>query len=93
MHSLRSQFRQINIAVFSLLILFCILAAPDRQWAKATAVAQCQMITINPATLPDGDVGMSYSQNLSATGGQRPYNYSLTTGALPPGLSFSLDKA
>ncbi len=89
MHSLRSQFRQIYIAVFSLLILFCILAAPDRQWAKATAVAQCQMITINPATLPDGDVGMLYSQNLSATGGQRPYTYSLTTGALPPGLSLS----
>src|SRR5262245_21897073 len=88
MHSFRSPLRQINIALFSLLILVCITAAPDRQWAKATA-AQCQPITIIPPNLPDGAVGAAYSQNLSTIGGNRPYTFSLLSGALPTGLSLA----
>src|SRR5215510_10198266 len=89
MHSLRSKFRQFKIALFSILILFCILAAPDRQLAMATTAAQCPPITITPPPLPDGAVGAAYSQNLSTIGGNRPYTFSLLSGALPPGLSLA----
>ncbi|SDQ35237.1 putative Ig domain-containing protein [Pseudoxanthomonas sp. CF125] len=46
-------------------------------------------IAINPSTLPDGAVGTPYSQALAATGGVGPYSYSLLSGALPVGMSFS----
>lgn len=46
-------------------------------------------IAINPSTLPDGAVGISYTQALAATGGVGPYSYSLLSGALPIGMSFS----
>src|SRR5262245_49120880 len=89
MHSLRSQYRRIKIALLSILILFCILAAPDRQLAMATTAAQCPPITITPPNLPDGAVAAAYSQNLSAIGANRPYTFSLLSGALPPGLSLA----
>jgi Divergent InlB B-repeat domain/Putative Ig domain len=53
-------------------------------------------ITINPAvtlaiTVPGptakaGTLGQFYFQNLFASGGRTPYNWSITGGALPPGL-------
>ncbi|WP_224981667.1 alkaline phosphatase family protein [Geomonas agri] len=41
--------------------------------------------TISP--LPSGTVGVYYSRNLEATGGEIPYIWSLVSGSLPPGLS------
>jgi len=53
-------------------------------------------LTISPATLairttslPNGQVGVAYSGRLTATGGTTPYTWSLTTGALPAGLSLN----
>jgi len=43
---------------------------------------------LNQSPLPDGEVGVIYSQVLSAIGGAPPYTWSVT-GALPPGLTFS----
>ena len=42
------------------------------------------------ATLPDAEVGVAYSDDVSslATGGKAPFKFS-TTGALPPGLTLS----
>jgi uncharacterized repeat protein (TIGR03803 family) len=48
-------------------------------------------VTINPSTLPNGDQGVPYNQTLNATGGANggPFSYSVTSGTLPPGLTFT----
>ncbi|MHC4713671.1 MAG: putative Ig domain-containing protein, partial [Planctomycetota bacterium] len=57
---------------------------------------QSLSITINPppleittTTLPDGQVGVAYSQNLQATGGITPYSWAVISGSLPAGLSLN----
>ncbi len=49
----------------------------------------CPAITVNPATLPNGDAGTPYNQTITATGGAAPYGFTVSAGALPPGLSLS----
>jgi hypothetical protein len=51
--------------------------------------AATSLITVSPASLPTPNVGTSYSQSLSSTGGTAPYSYALTAGALPSGLTLS----
>nr|WP_082647893.1 putative Ig domain-containing protein [Lysobacter antibioticus] len=46
-------------------------------------------VVISPATLPGGVVGVAYNQSLSSSGGIAPYSYSIVSGNLPVGLSFS----
>ncbi|GAB3868491.1 hypothetical protein GCM10028824_13540 [Hymenobacter segetis] len=46
-------------------------------------------ITLAPASVPGGTVGVAYSQALSASGGTAPYTYVITAGALPSGLSLT----
>ncbi|MDP8989662.1 MAG: putative Ig domain-containing protein, partial [Acidobacteriota bacterium] len=48
-----------------------------------------QQLTILTASLPSGTVGASYSQSLAANGGTPPYNWSVTSGSLPSGLSLA----
>jgi Putative Ig domain len=51
--------------------------------------AQTQL-QITTASLPGGAVGTTYSQQqLQATGGSTPYNWSVTQGAIPTGLTLS----
>jgi hypothetical protein len=47
-----------------------------------------QPLQITTATLPTGVVFQNYHTNLQATGGQQPYNWSLASGSMPPGVSF-----
>ncbi|RZA24482.1 MAG: autotransporter outer membrane beta-barrel domain-containing protein, partial [Lysobacteraceae bacterium] len=54
-----------------------------------TLAIDAPVILVDPATLPDGDVGTAYSAALSASGGAAPYSYSLLSGVLPVGMSFS----
>jgi hypothetical protein len=49
----------------------------------------CPPIAINPASLPDGDAGVAFNQNLSGTGGTAPYGFIVLSGTLPTGLSLS----
>jgi streptogramin lyase len=45
---------------------------------------------ITPSTLPGAAVGSAYSNALSATNGDGPYKWTMSSGTLPPGLSLSL---
>ncbi len=49
-------------------------------------VLVCPVITVNPATLPNGTVGSAYNQVISASGGTAPYAFAVSSGALPTGL-------
>ncbi len=48
-------------------------------------------LNIAQFTLSDGVVGLSYKQLLIASGGLTPYTWTISAGALPPGLSLSTD--
>jgi len=54
----------------------------------SVTVTSCPTITVSPTTLPGGQVGQAYSQNVTASGGTGPYAYS-ATGSLPPGVTLS----
>ena len=58
--------------------------------SQAYTLTICSVITVNPAVLPSGVVGSSYSQNLSALGGGIPYNFTFS-GTLPNGLTLAND--
>ena len=47
----------------------------------------CATITVNPASLAAGTLGAADSQPLSASGGNAPYRFTVSGGALPAGLS------
>lgn len=49
----------------------------------------CPVVTVNPATLPNGVLGSLYSQTVTATGGNAPYTFTLSSGALPTGLTLN----
>ena len=47
-------------------------------------------LTIITTTFPNGTLGVAYAQSLSASGGVGPpYTWSITSGALPPGLGIA----
>jgi len=45
-----------------------------------------QLLTITTASLPDGALNQTYSQQLAATGGTQPLTWTLGSGSLPTGL-------
>jgi hypothetical protein len=53
------------------------------------ATGVCPVVTVNPPTLPAGTQGTPYSQQLTATGGQAPFTFTVTTGTPPPGLNLT----
>ena len=50
---------------------------------------ECPAITLAPSTLPDGTVGIAYTQTVTGSGGDAPYSFGLTGGALPAGLTLT----
>ena len=46
-------------------------------------------IAVNPASLPNGTLGVAYAQTISATGGTGTFSYSVSAGSLPAGLSLN----
>ncbi len=49
----------------------------------------CPAITLSPSTLPNGTVGVAYTQTLLGSGGTAPYSFGVTAGALPAGLTLT----
>lgn len=47
------------------------------------------ILVINPDLIPDAAIGKTYSQTFIASGGKASYNYSITAGAVPNGLTLS----
>jgi len=58
----------------------------DGSNVNTCGVLACPIITVNPASLPNGAVGTAYSQTVSASGGTAPFVFSISSGALPAGL-------
>jgi hypothetical protein len=56
---------------------------------QALSINIIAALVITTASLPNGQVGTAYSQTLQASGGTPPYTWSVTSGALPNGLSIS----
>ena len=51
-----------------------------------TLTITCPTSMIGPSTLPNGTVGASYLQSISASGGTGTYAYTVSSGSLPVGL-------
>ena len=49
----------------------------------------CPSATFSPSSLPAGEVGSTYSQTISVTGGASPYTFSQSGGVLPSTLTIS----
>ncbi len=62
---------------------------PVRTATQALSISLVAPLTITTTSLAAGTVGQSYSQTLSASGGQTPYTWSVASGSLPPGLSLN----
>jgi hypothetical protein len=54
-----------------------------------TVCADCPSLELAPVTLPNGGLGVAYSQMVVATQGTSPYSYSVSSGSLPTGLVLS----
>jgi hypothetical protein len=63
-------------------------SATDTQ-ALSITVGATGTLAITTTSLPNGQVGSSYSQFLAATGGVTPYTWAVTVGSLPAGLSLN----
>jgi hypothetical protein len=75
------------------------ITGPGRPIASAAivsgSVTSSAQVTVNPAgalaistqALPGSDVGVPYSAGLTATGGVAPYQWQITAGTLPAGLT------
>jgi hypothetical protein len=46
-------------------------------------------LSVTTTTLPGGQVGVAYSQTLTASGGTTPYTWAVSSGTLPAGLSLA----
>jgi hypothetical protein len=62
----------------------------SQNYVLVVSAANCPAITVNPDNLPNATNGMSYSQQLTASGGTPAYTFALTAGGgLPSGLTLS----
>lgn len=52
-------------------------------------MAPLGQLTITTSTLPGGTTGQQYQAQLAAAGGEPPYSWTITSGALPAGLTMS----
>jgi hypothetical protein len=73
---------------------FTVKVTDSTQPTSETATANLSItingaLTITTTSVPDGSVNSQYNATVNATGGLPPYNWSITSGSLPPGLSLT----
>lgn len=49
----------------------------------------CGTITLSPSSISNIEIGVAYSQTITASGGVAPYTYAVSSGSLPTGLSLN----
>jgi hypothetical protein len=54
-----------------------------------SCTAVCPTITLSPASLPSGTIGVPYSQTVMGVGGAAPYTFAITSGTQPTGTNLS----
>jgi Putative Ig domain/Abnormal spindle-like microcephaly-assoc'd, ASPM-SPD-2-Hydin/Immunoglobulin I-set domain len=64
-------------------------AGHTAQQSLSIQVAAPSPVIISTTSLPPGTVSVAYSAALQTMGGTTPYSWSISAGALPPGLSLS----
>jgi hypothetical protein len=67
------------------------VTSPDGSSATSSADSFTYVapLAVTTSKLPNATIGLHYSKTLQASGGVAPYHWALTSGHLPPGLSFS----
>jgi hypothetical protein len=58
----------------------------DTNNVNSCGTTVCPIITVNPASLPNGSVGTPYNQTVSASGGTSPNTFAISIGSLPSNL-------
>lgn len=49
----------------------------------------CSTITLSPLSLPNGSLGFSYNNTITATGGAGPFSFAVSSGSVPTGLTLN----
>ena len=62
-------------------------AAGNKAVSSDSTFTTVASLTVTTTSLPNGQVQVSYSATLAASGGTTPYSWSVTSGALPGGLT------
>lgn len=57
--------------------------------AKTSTTDGSSALTVTTVSLPGATVGTEYSANLTSDGGEAPYKWAITDGALPAGLNLA----
>jgi hypothetical protein len=68
-------------------LVFTAIDANACAGSRNYTLAICPLLVVSPSTLPHGDIGISYFQTISVSGGMAPYTFSVTAGSLPAGLT------
>jgi hypothetical protein len=78
-------------ATAALPITFALLDKVGGIATKSLSIAIGAPPLITTTSLPDGEVGFSYSKILSAKGGVEPYTWTIASGRLPSGLKLNAE--
>lgn len=81
-----------RMAVLALLCLSLVAFAQQSAQQQITLTVNPAPLVITSSVMPVGQVSVTYSQKLQATGGVAPYKWALAAGSsLPAGLSLATD--
>jgi len=78
-----------NPSQAALMVSITATSVKDPTKFASTKVTVASPLSMGTSMLPDGTVGVAYSQMLQAAGGIPPYTWSLGSSSLPIGLSLS----